>query len=104
MKVPPWVRAEEGLGRAVEQLEHEDWERNVDGLTSLLRLVHHTPDFVVLHYSQLMHLLLRQVKNLRSQVARAAIYTLADMFDYLKRSMEGELEKVNIHRLIDKIY
>ena len=34
------------------------------------------------------------MKNLRSQVARAAVYTLGDMFIHLKRNMESDVEKI----------
>ena len=40
------------------------------------------------------NLLLKQVKNLRSQVARAAVHLVGDMFEILKRSMESDLEKI----------
>ena len=35
-----------------------------------------------------------QVKNLRSQVGRAAVHVMAELFVHLKRSMESDLEKI----------
>ena len=38
--------------------------------------------------------LVLQVKNLRSQVGRAAVHVMAELFVQLKRSMESDLEKI----------
>lgn len=34
------------------------------------------------------------MKNLRSQVGRAAVHVMATLFEQLKRSMESDLEKI----------
>ena len=33
LKIAAWSKPEEALERVMEQLGHEDWERNLDGLT-----------------------------------------------------------------------
>ena len=63
-------------------------------VSGTLRLVHHHPETVIVEYKQIMQLVLKQVKNLRSQVARAAVHLVGDMFATLKRSMESDLEKI----------
>jgi len=93
--IQPWARPDEGLHKTIDQLESDDWEKNVDGLTGLLRLVVHHPETVIVEYKSLMQLLLKQVKNLRSQVARAAVTVLGEMFNHLKRNMESDIEKEN---------
>jgi hypothetical protein len=43
------------------QLSDEDWEKNVEGLTGLARLLQHHPDTVVQEYKTIMQLVLKQV-------------------------------------------
>jgi hypothetical protein len=43
------------------QLSDEDWEKNVEGLTGLARLLQHHPDTVVAEYKTIMQLVLKQV-------------------------------------------
>jgi len=78
----------------LEHLASEDWEKNVDGLLSVLRLVTHHPETIMVEYKSTTQLLLKQVKNLRSQVGRAAVHVMAALFEQLKRSMESDLEKI----------
>ena len=95
VKIVAWEKPEEALEKMLVNLEnHEDWEKNMKGLSGVLRLVHHHPETVLVEYKQLTQLVLKQVKNLRSQVARAAVHLVGDMFDILKRSMESDLEKI----------
>ena len=95
VKIVAWDRPEEALEKMLVNLEnHEEWEKNMTGLSGVLRLVHHHPETVLVEYKQVTQLVLKQVKNLRSQVARAAVHLVGDMFDILKRSMESDLEKI----------
>ena len=95
VKIVAWDKPEEALEKMLVNLEnHEDWEKNMKGLSGVLRLVHHHPEAVLVNYKQVTQLVLKQVKNLRSQVARAAVHLVGDMFDLLKRSMESDLEKI----------
>jgi hypothetical protein len=47
--------------RVTSQLSDEDWEKNVEGLTGLARLLQHHPDTVVTEYKTIMQLVLKQV-------------------------------------------
>ena len=68
-QIEPWPRPEEALEQVVEQLSNmEEWEQNMAGLNGCLRLVHHHPETVLVEYKQITQLILKQVKNLRSQV------------------------------------
>ncbi len=73
-----------------------DWESNVSGMTGVVRLARHEPELLLVEYKTLMGLLLKQIKNLRSQVCRAAAHTLSELFSHLKKSMESDLEKVAV--------
>ena len=53
-------------------MEHSDWEKNVTGMTGVVRLARHEPEVLIVEYKSLMALLLKQIKNLRSQVGRFA--------------------------------
>ena len=95
VKILAWEKPEEALEKMLVNLEnHEDWEKNMKGLSGVLRLVHHHPETVLVEYKPVTQLVLKQVKNLRSQVARAAVHLVGDMFELLKRSMESDLEKI----------
>ena len=101
VKIVAWAKPDEALETVKDQLgNNDDWEKNLDGLTGTLRLVHHNPEIVIVEYKTIMQLVLKQVKNLRSQVARAAVHLVGDMFATLKRNMESDLEKIAIPLLM----
>lgn len=55
----------------------------------LVRLSHHHPDAILGSLRSINMSLMKQAKNLRSQVSRAAIQAITCFFDKLKRNMEG---------------
>lgn len=55
----------------------------------LVRLAHHHPDTVLGNLRNINMSLMKQAKNLRSQVSRAAIQAFTCFFDALRRNMEG---------------
>ena len=55
----------------------------------LVRLAHHHPDTVLGNLRNINMSLMKQAKNLRSQVSRAAIQAFTCFFDTLKRNMES---------------
>ena len=101
VKIVAWSKPDEAMEKVKDQLgNNDDWEKNLDGLTGTLRLVHHSPEVIIVEYKLIMQLVLKQVKNLRSQVARAAVHLVGDMFSTLKRNMESDLEKIAIPLLM----
>lgn len=54
----------------------------------LVRLSHHHPDMLLGSLRSINMSLMKQAKNLRSQVSRAAIQAFTSFFDRLKRNME----------------
>ncbi|CDI96510.2 protein FAM179B [Echinococcus multilocularis] len=80
---------------ALNQIESADWEDKVDGLLSLstLALKHPTafsnsPDT----YSAIIHVVTSECRNLRSQVSRQAVKTIADLFRGLGRLLDPHVD------------
>ena len=65
-----------------------DREREVSGLTDLVRLFRHHPDAVSGDLKAVMAAIVKQMKNLRSQVLRAAIQTSGEMFQHVGKASE----------------
>ncbi|XP_050651765.1 TOG array regulator of axonemal microtubules protein 1 isoform X2 [Macaca thibetana thibetana] len=88
----PFSKPEIALTEALRLLADEDWEKKIEGLnfirclaafhSEILNTKLHETNFAVVH----------EVKNLRSGVSRAAVVCLSDLFTYLKKSMDQELD------------
>ncbi len=52
----------------MEQMGNNEWDLNVTGMTGVVRLSRHEPEVIIVEYKALMGLLLKAIKNLRSQV------------------------------------
>ncbi|XP_045112802.1 TOG array regulator of axonemal microtubules protein 1-like isoform X4 [Portunus trituberculatus] len=90
----PFASPPDALRIANERLNSNDWEGQVEGIEMLVRLAHHHPDTVLGNLRNINMSLMKQAKNLRSQVSRAAIQAFTCFFDTFKRSMEGDAEKI----------
>ena len=66
-----------------------DREREVAGLTDLVRLFRHHPEAVAGDLKPVMAAIVKQMKNLRSQVLRAAVQTSAEMFQHCGKAAEA---------------
>lgn len=64
-------------------------ESQVEGIEMLVRLSRHHPDMLLGSLRSINMSLMKQAKNLRSQVSRAAIQAFTYFFDHLKRNMEA---------------
>ena len=69
LESPILMQYQEFLAVCMENMSSSDWEVNVKGMTGVLRLVRHHTDFVVVEYKDVVHHIMRHVKNLRSQVS-----------------------------------
>ena len=58
----PWSKPEEGLETVIQQMEAEDWERNMEGLAGTRRLLHHHPETLLVEYKTMTQLVLKQVR------------------------------------------
>ena len=62
------MKPEEFLAKNMEAMRSDNWEENVKGMSGIVRMTRHHTDFVILHYKEVMNMLMKHVKNLRSQV------------------------------------
>jgi len=92
----PFVEPRLALKVAMDAVESPCWSTKVEGLMALIRLVEfHQP--LILNGGQLHELVghvCDETRNLRSTVARSAIFLLGDMCAKLKRSIEPHLELI----------
>ncbi|XP_074439721.1 TOG array regulator of axonemal microtubules protein 1 isoform X2 [Larus michahellis] len=100
-ELQPFAKPETALAEALTLLADEDWEKKIEGLNFVrcLSAYHATILTAKLHETSLA--VAQEVKNLRSGVSRAAVVCLGDLFTYLKKSMDQELDntvKVLLHK------
>lgn len=84
----PFSKPKEGLNETIALLESNDWEATMKGLKGLVRLKRHHPEMLEQQMHNVCVVLGRHIKNLRSQVARAACSAASEMFVEHKRSLE----------------
>ncbi|KAM9148952.1 TOG array regulator of axonemal microtubules protein 1 [Pangshura tecta] len=97
----PFSKPETALTEALRLLADDDWEKKIEGLNFVRCLSAYHADVLTgkLHETSLA--VIQEVKNLRSGVSRAAVVCLGDLFTYLKKSMDQELDstvKVLLHK------
>ncbi|XP_050722569.1 TOG array regulator of axonemal microtubules protein 2-like [Eriocheir sinensis] len=100
----PFASPPDALRNAIERLSSNDWESQVEGIEMLVRLCQHHPDMLLGSLRSINMSLMKQAKNLRSQVSRAAIQAFTCFYDKLKRNMEGDSEKITailLNRTVD---
>ncbi|XP_061854816.1 TOG array regulator of axonemal microtubules protein 1 [Colius striatus] len=100
-ELQPFSKPEMALTEALTLLADDDWEKKIEGLNFVrcLSAYHATILTAKLHETSLA--VAQEVKNLRSGVSRAAVVCLGDLFTYLKKSMDQELDntvKVLLHK------
>ncbi|XP_074005395.1 TOG array regulator of axonemal microtubules protein 1 [Numenius arquata] len=100
-ELQPFSKPEVALTDALALLADDDWEKKIEGLNFVrcLSAYHAAVLTAKLHETSLA--VAQEVKNLRSGVSRAAVVCLGDLFTYLKKSMDQELDntvKVLLHK------
>ncbi|XP_032682196.1 uncharacterized protein LOC116849305 isoform X2 [Odontomachus brunneus] len=87
------------------QLENKDWEITMRGLKSLSQISKQSPEYLeIFTVGTIARLLGRHVRNLRSQVARAACHTSGDVFSSQIRGIDQDLDEIAgplLHRTAD---
>ena len=87
-----------GLTKAVAALEAEAWERNIEGLELLAGLAEQQPAVLEQEIMTVRGLLLRSIRNLRSQVSQTSpgrVYTESFRYRYrLQISNETNLPAI----------
>ena len=86
---------------AMESIGSDDWEQKCSGLNLIQLLIAQYPETITQNLHQVVLVLIQEVKNLRSQVARFALSTFSEMFKHLKRNMDIELD-LTVKALIQK--
>lgn len=88
----PFKDPELALRVAMSALEGPCWSTKVEGLLALIRLASHHQQLVVNHAHEVVIKVAQETQNLRSTVARSAIFALGDFCAKLKRQIEPELD------------
>ena len=82
--------------KALRGLETQEWPELFHTLTTMRRVVLYHPQVVMssgaLH--SIIVLIMKQVENLRSSLAKNALMTIADFFLGLKRGMDSEVQTI----------
>uniref|UniRef100_A0A8C2VQL9 TOG array regulator of axonemal microtubules protein 1 n=1 Tax=Chinchilla lanigera TaxID=34839 RepID=A0A8C2VQL9_CHILA len=97
----PFSRPEVALTEALRLLADEDWEKKIEGLNFIRCLAAFHSEILNTKLHEANFAVVQEVKNLRSGVSRAAVVCLSDLFTYLKKSMDQELDttvKVLLHK------
>uniref|UniRef100_A0A182QAD1 TOG domain-containing protein n=1 Tax=Anopheles farauti TaxID=69004 RepID=A0A182QAD1_9DIPT len=92
-------KPKDALTNCLTHLESPNWEQNINGLQFFVRLIRHHPEVIDTQIHLLSVALAKQVRNLRSQVARAACQASAEFFSTHRRCLEGEAEDIATHLL-----
>jgi len=93
--------AKQGFSKAVSLMESVEWEQNIEGLELLVSLANQHSNVLEDDIKTTRTVLLKSIKNLRSQVSRAACQAAAVIFLTLGKSMETDLEKI-VKELLQK--
>ena len=91
----------QGLSNSVKLIESEDWEKNVEGLEMMASLAKQHPDVLESEAKMIRNIMLKSVKNLRSQVCRAAVQAVAVVFLHVGKTLETDSDNL-IKELLQK--
>ncbi|XP_055989619.1 TOG array regulator of axonemal microtubules protein 1 isoform X1 [Sorex fumeus] len=97
----PFSKPEIALIEALRLLSDDDWEKKIEGLNFIRCLAAFHSEILNTKLHETSFAVVQEVKNLRSGVSRAAVVCLSDLFTYLKKSMDQELDttvKVLLHK------
>ncbi|XP_050508093.1 uncharacterized protein LOC126885552 [Diabrotica virgifera virgifera] len=97
-------KSKDTLQLALTQLNNPEWEVMIQGLQTLTRVAKYYPEVIETQMHTVCINLAKHIKNLRSQVARAACHTASELFGTCRKSLEVELEEIAgplLHRTAD---
>jgi hypothetical protein len=84
----PISRPKEILNQGLAQMDSGDWETVIQGLNTLIRLARNHPEVLELNMHPICVALAKNIRNLRSQVARTACHASSEIFSSCKRGLE----------------
>ncbi|XP_035233165.1 TOG array regulator of axonemal microtubules protein 1-like [Stegodyphus dumicola] len=93
-EVASYPNPNEALKKALKSLSTDTWMGKIEGIRTVQRLAKNHPDILLSQLHPVVLALLTEVKNLRSSVARAAILATGDLFIFLKKNMEPDLDLI----------
>lgn len=88
----PFQDSNLALRVALSALDGPCWSTKVEGLLALIRLASHHQQVLGSHLHEVVIKIAQETRNLRSTVARSAIFALGDLSAKLKRQVEPELD------------
>ncbi|XP_017029362.1 TOG array regulator of axonemal microtubules protein 1 [Drosophila kikkawai] len=94
----------EALLKTFDDLDSSNWEQNVAGLKSMVRLIRYHGDTLDNQMHMTCIQLTRSVRNLRSQVARASCQAASELFALKSSSLQQECDDLVcalLHRTAD---
>lgn len=94
----------EALLKTFDQLDSANWEGIMVGLKNMVRLIRYHPENLDNQMHMICIQLTRSVRNLRSQVARAACQACIELFNLKSRCLEQECDDLVcalLHRTAD---
>lgn len=90
----PFQEPQLALKVALDALNGSCWSTKVEGMLALIRLAAFHQPVVLAHLHELVNRIAGETRNLRSTVARSAIFALGDLCAKLKRNIESELDTI----------
>lgn len=88
-------KPKEALYSCLSQLDSSSWETVMAGLQTFVRLIRHHPEYVEAQIHLLTIALSKHVKNLRSQVSRAACSAANEFFLTHAKSLDADAEELS---------
>lgn len=85
---------EKSLYQIFKLLSSDDWEKKIDGLTSIQDLARSRPEVLKTTLREVCIAVIKEVKNLRSLVSCTAMATLGEMYAHLQRTMDDMVEEI----------
>lgn len=87
-------RPKDALHMCIAQLESPSWENVMDGLVIFVRLIRHHPEYVDTQIHLMTLAIAKHVKNLRSQVSRAACSAASEFFMTNAKALDADAEEL----------
>lgn len=87
-------RPKDAMQQCLAQLDSGSWENVMDGLKIFVRLIRHHPDYVDTQIHTMTMAIAKHVRNLRSQVSRAACSASTEFFMTNAKALDAEAEEL----------
>ncbi|XP_055720549.1 TOG array regulator of axonemal microtubules protein 1-like isoform X2 [Salvelinus fontinalis] len=91
-ELQPFSKPELALTQSFKLLNSDDWEKKIEGLTSLRGLTQYHSDVLRNRLHDVCLALIQEVRNLRSGVSRVAVGAMGELYTVLQKGMDQELE------------